>query len=180
MILQMALAKKYRIGLAKDQLVKVTLEAENATAEDLIGKNSELSMRLSRMILQLDAVKYSKFASHIVMLDRTNRRLKLEEDMAQFREIREMVDSSLEHLSDYKAMKADSFLNIILAIISVASTFELLFQDSEMPFLTYFNIQSGSLSAWLVVTVAAITIFALLVLLKNSLRKIGLFSDKKR
>lgn len=180
MILQMALAKKYRIGLAKDQLVKVTLEAENATAEDLIGKNSELSMRLSRMILQLDAVKYSKFASHIVMLDRTNRRLKLEEDMAQFREIREMVDSSLEHLSDYKAMKADSFLNIILAIISVASTFELLFQDSEMPFLTYFNIQSGSLSAWLVATVAAITIFALLVLLKNSLRKIGLFSDKKR
>lgn len=175
MILQMVLAKKYRIGLAKDQLIQVTLDAKDSSAEELIGKNAELSMRLSRMMLQLDVVKYSKFASHIVMFDRTTKRLKLEEDMAEFHEIRQMVDSSLENLSDYKAMKADAFLNIILAIISVASTFELLFQNSEMPFLSYFGLNSGGLSAWLVTIVAAVTIFALLILMKSGLKKLYQF-----
>ena len=109
------------------------------------------------------------------MFDRTTKRLKLEEDMAEFHEIRQMVDSSLENLSDYKAMKADAFLNIILAIISVASTFELLFQNSEMPFLSYFGLNSGGLSAWLVTIVAAVTIFALLILMKSGLKKLYQF-----
>lgn len=172
MILQMVLAKKYIIGMVKDQLIDVAISAENKSSDELIGQNAELGIRLSRLILQLDVVKYSKFASHIVMFDRTTRRLELEQDMDQMREIVQMVDDSLHNLSDYKSMKSDYLLNVILAIISCASTFELFFQNSEMPFLTYFDIGSDSISAWLVAVVAAITIFAILLVAKNFIKSI--------
>ena len=179
LILQMVLAKKYRIGLAKDQMVSVTLDADDDSSEELIGKNAKLSMRLSRMVLQLDVVKYSKFASHVVMFERTTERLGLDRDMTNFKETVEMVDNSLRNLSDYKAMKSDFFLNVVLAIVSVASTFELLFQDAGMPFLAYFGIPSKGLSAWLVAVVAAVTIYALLLVSFNAAKKVRVKFIKK-
>lgn len=173
MILQMVLAKKHVIGFAKDQMIDVALTARSHSAEELIGKNADLGMRLSRQVIQLDMVKYSKFSSHQVMFDRTSKRLRLEEDLNNLREIIDMVDSSLHNLSDYKAMKSDFLLNMILVVVSVASTFELLFQNSELPFLTYFNIDSSGLAAWLVAVVAAVTIFALLLVLKSALKKVS-------
>lgn len=172
MILQMVLAKKYVIGFAKDQMIDVALEARDKEAEELIAKNADLGMRLSRQIIQLDMVKYSKFASHKVMFDRTTRRMALDDELAKLKEVTDMVDNSLRNLSDYKAMKSDFLLNIILVIVSVASTFELLFQNAEMPFLAYFDIDSTGMAPWLVLIVASVTIFALLLVIKSSVRKI--------
>ena len=172
MILQMVLAKKYVIGFAKDQMIDVALEARDKEAEELIAKNADLGMRLSRQIIQLDMVKYSKFSSHKVMFDRTTRRMALDDELAKLKEVTDMVDNSLRNLSDYKAMKSDFLLNIILVIVSVASTFELLFQNAEMPFLDYFDIDSTGMAPWLVLIVASVTIFALLLVIKSSVRKI--------
>lgn len=172
LILQMVLAKKYVIGRANDVLIDATLSASSTSSLDLIGQNAKLSMRLSRMVLQLDVVKYSKFASHKVMFDRTTRRLNLDTDLDRLNEMMSMVDSSLHNLSDFKSMKSDFVLNFILAIISVASTFELFFQQSEMPFLTYFGIQSGHLAAVVVMVVACVTIFGMLLVVSKTVRSI--------
>ena len=166
------LAKKYVIGLASTTVVLSTLEAEKKSSQDLIGENASLSMRLTRMVTQLDVVQYSKFPSHKVMFDRTTKRLGLEEDYERLSAIMESVDNSLHNLSDYKSMKSEFFLNIILAIISVASTFELFFQEDEMPFLTYFGLESNRLAAIVVACVAAVTMFALLLVIFNSIRSI--------
>lgn len=174
LILQMVLAKKYVIGRANDVLIDATLSASSTSSLDLIGQNAKLSMRLSRMVLQLDVVKYSKFASHKVMFDRTTRRLNLDNDLDRLNEMMSMVDSSLHNLSDFKSMKSDFVLNFILAIISVASTFELFFQQSEMPFLTYFGIQSSHLAAVVVMVVACVTIFGILLVVSKTIRSIVL------
>lgn len=168
----MVLAKKYVIGRANDVLIDATLSASSTSSLDLIGQNAKLSMRLSRMVLQLDVVKYSKFASHKVMFDRTTRRLNLDNDLDRLNEMMSMVDSSLHNLSDFKSMKSDFVLNFILAIISVASTFELFFQQSEMPFLTYFGIQSSHLAAVVVMVVACVTIFGILLVVSKTIRSI--------
>ena len=172
LILQMILAKKYVIGLATDTVVLSTLDAEKKSSQDLIGANAALSMRLTRMVTQLDVVKYSKFPSHKVMFDRTTARLGLGEDYERLASLMENVDNSLHNLSDYKSMRSEFLLNIILAIISVASTFELFFQEDEMPFLTYFGVESNRLSAIVLAAVACVTIFALLLVLTNSIRSI--------
>ena len=172
LILQMILAKKYVIGLATDTVVLSTLNAEKKSSQDLIGANASLSMRLTRMVTQLDVVKYSKFPSHKVMFDRTTARLGLSEDYERLGALMESVDNSLHNLSDYKSMRSEFLLNIILAIISVASTFELFFQEDEMPFLTYFGFESNRLSAIVVAVIACITIFALLLVVSNAIRNI--------
>lgn len=172
LILQMILAKKYVIGLATDTVVLSSLELENKSSQEIIGQNAELTMRLSRMVTQLDVVKYSKFPSHKVMFDRTTERLHLNDDYERLNQLMDSTDNSLHNLSDYKSMKSDFFLNIILAIISVASTFELFFQNSEMPFLTYFGLESSRLAAVVVAVVAGVTIFALLLVITNSVRSV--------
>lgn len=172
LILQMVLAKKHVISTAKDKMIDVGLTAQEKSAEKLIGENADLGMRLSRMVLQLDVVKYSKFASHLVMFDRTTRRLRLEKDMDELQETIAMVNESLRNLSDYKSMKSDFLLNTILLIISCASMFELCFQRSELPFMTYFNLPSEGIAAWLVTVVAIMTVFAILLAVKTTVKKI--------
>jgi hypothetical protein len=85
-----------------------------------------------------------------------------------------MVDNSLRNLSDYKAMRSDFLLNFILVIVSVSSTFELLFQDLKMDFLDKVGIHSDltKIAAWLILIVASTTIFALLLVVKRSIKKV--------
>ena len=120
----------------------------------------------------LSQPKYSKYPSHKVMFDRTTERLGLNEDYERLTQLMESVDNSLHNMSDYKSMHSEFLLNIILAIISVASTFELFFQEDEMPFLTYFGFESNRLSAIVVAVIACITIFALLLVVSNAIRNI--------
>lgn len=172
MILEMVLAKKYVIEYASDQLIDATLGVDNVSSSDIIAHNAELSMRLSRMELQLDVVKYSKFMSHKVMFDRTTERLGLEKATERLNSMMDVVDNSLHNLSDYKAMKSDFTLNIILVLISIASVFELFFQNSRMPFLAHFGFETEPFAVTLVCVVAGLTIFGLLLVVANAVKSI--------
>lgn len=172
MILEMVIAKKFIIDCMKEELIAATLDSSRKSSSDLIAHNAELSMKLSRMVLQLDVVKYSKFTSHKVMFDRTTERLEIEKDMDQLVRLMDIVDNSLQNLSDYKSMKSDFVLNFILALISVASTFEILFQDIDMPFLEYVGLSSNTSAAILVWAVAAVTFFGILLVLVNAFKKV--------
>ena len=175
MILEMILAKKQVISLATDMVIGSTRDVENKPSQNLIGENSALSIRLTRMVTQLDVVKYSKYPSHKVMFDRTTARLGLEDDYERLNVLMEKVDGSLHNLSDYQSMRSEMFLNILLGIVSVVSTFELLFQEDEMPFLTHFGLPSSGLAAFVVAAVAAITIFALLLVVVKGIQSITEF-----
>lgn len=171
-ILEMVLAKKYIIDCANDQLIEATLEKGNLSSSELIARNAELSMRLSRMILQMNVVKYSKFMSHKVMFDRTTRRLGLEKDQEKLIQLMQMVDSGLHNLSDYKSVRSDFVLNFILAIISVVSTFEILFQDVSLPFMEYIGFTSSKAAAIIVWFVAALAFFGILMVVVNTARSV--------
>lgn len=181
MILQMVLARKCVIESVRDQMVEVASDVRNHAAERILGRNADLSVRLSRQIIQLDAIKYSKFTSHRVMFERTSRRLKLDEEFSSLREIIDMTDSSLHNLSDYKNMRSDSLLNIVLLIVSVASTSEVLFQDPSLPFMHYFGHgESSLLAAWLIRVVGIAMVFAFLLLVVNSVKKLWYLFIKKK
>lgn len=172
LILEMVLAKKHVLCFATDELVESTLNAENESATELIAHNAALGMRLSRMELQLDVVKYSKFTSHKVMFDRTNRRLEIGQDFERLNGMMDIVDNSLHNLSDYKSLRSDFILNFILALISVASTFELFFQSTEMPFLEYFGFEDNHFAAVFLWVVATVTFFGLLLVVVSVGKKI--------
>ena len=135
LILQIVLAKKHVVGLAKEKLVALSMTARGSKSLELIRQNAEMGMRLTRMVIQLDLLKYSKFASHKVMFDRTTRRLNLERDTTELKDIMEMADNGLRNLSDYKSVRSDYILTAVLAVLSIVSALGLMFQKLEMPFI---------------------------------------------
>jgi hypothetical protein len=164
LIVQMILAKKYIISLATDELIASTLNAGGKGGqESLIKENADLSLRLTRLVSQLDILKYARYPSHKVMYNRTSRRLGLDEDYERLNTLMENVDSSLHNIADYKNMRSDFFLSFVLAVISVASTCELLYQETKMDFLTKLVPKwedTGPVAAWLIAVVAGFTVFA--------------------
>ena len=135
LILQIVLAKKHVVGLAKEKLVALSMTARGSRSLELIRQNAEMGMRLTRMVIQLDLLKYSKFASHKVMFDRTTRRLNLEHDTTELKDMMEMADNGLRNLSDYKSVRSDYILTAVLAVLSIVSALGLMFQDLKMPFI---------------------------------------------
>ena len=135
LILQIVLAKKHVVGLAKEKLVALSMTARGSKSLELIRQNAEMGMRLTRMVIQLNLLKYSKFASHKVMFDRTTRRLNLERDTTELKDIMEMADNGLRNLSDYKSVRSDYILTAVLAVLSIVSALGLMFQSLQMPFI---------------------------------------------
>ena len=178
MILQMVLAKKHVIGLAKEQLVRVALTSRNMSSSELIRQNAEMGIRLSRMTIQLDLLKYSKFASHKVMFDRTTRRLKLDHDAKELKDIMEMIDGSLNNLANYKSVRTDYFLNIVLAVISVVSALGLLFQKVELPLLNKYEgilkINDEAVAHFVLLGIASVVVLSLAFIIYWTLHKIWL------
>lgn len=134
MILQFILAKKVVISRMKDRIIDITNKIADKSTDKLIFATAHFILDLTRQILQLDVVKYAKFASHRVMYDRTMERLKVDKDIDEIHDMSEMLNSNLQNISDYKTMKSDSVLNWILGLISVVSISELLYQDSKLEF----------------------------------------------
>lgn len=165
LILEMILAKKFMISYANEQLLDVTLSNDSVeNSQELIAKNSRLSITLTRLLLQLDVVKYSKFISHKIMFERTAKRLELDSDMERLRNMMENVDDSFENLSQYKSVKQNSTLNIVLGLISAVSLFEILFQPIELPFLDVSGFSFSQNAAFGVIWFAAILMMAALLL----------------
>lgn len=142
LILEMVLAKKYSIAAAKHYLLDLLLEDSKSTGKanphktrDLIEANVQRSMDISQQLLKLDAVNYSKFMSHKIMFDRTIKRLEIEKDEHALKEIMDKVNESFSILLDMREMKQAGWLNLFLAVLSIASLGEILFADSQMPFM---------------------------------------------
>ena len=181
MILQMVLAKKYILDYVADQLVFSTLEWEKRRPERMLEDNAYLSVRLMRLLAQLDVLKYAKFPSHKVMYDRTCERLKIAEAQERTNTLIENMDAGLNNLKDLQASKRESMMNVILGIVSVVSAFQLLFVEH-----TKFNFwetlwpaahETNLVGAIVILIVAA---FAIFVLFQIGITVIFLFFNKFR
>lgn len=160
LILEMILAKKYTLMYAEDILLDSVLEGEAySNPQAAITTNASLNLEITKLLMQLDAIKYSKFVSHKIMFERTMKRLSIEEESEKLENMMERIDNSLNNISEQRTMKQGTMLNIILGGISVASLFEIVFMDLHIPFLTKLGIRSDRISTGIV----GITIFIIFV-----------------
>ncbi len=164
LILEMVLAKKYTVARATEEVLACT-SGKFDDPNGLIGKNAYLSLKITALMLQLDAVKYSKFMSHKVMFDRTSRRLEVELENAKLERIMENVDKSLHNLSEYRSLTQRKRLNIVLAGISVASLFQILFMEVRLPYLSMTGMEDiiASVVIWAVTALICVGILYLIV-----------------
>lgn len=178
MILQFVLAKKMVISRMKDRMIGL-IDAErdkmHKSSHDRLVESSKFSLDMTRQILQLDVVKYAKFASHRVMYDRTMERFKVQNDIDEIHDMSEMLNSNLQNMSTHEGMKTDASLNLVLMLVSIVSICEILFQAPEsfnfwekLPFVT----DSPEIGAVLIAVIALIGMFSLIVFVCNLFKKI--------
>ncbi len=172
LILQFVLAKKHIVSMMKEKMIELALEFKRGdTEEDLSGKNSDFMLDVSRQLLQLDIVKYARFASHRVMYDRTMKRLNLEHDLQSVREISDMLNDNIQNISDHRAVKSDHLLNGVLLAMSIMAGCELLFQDSRFDFASELLHIDGPwntmVAAVLIAAIAVVIFFGFTLLIKK-------------
>lgn len=172
MILQFVLAKKVVVNRMKDRMMMLIDMTSRKSTDELLFRNANFSLDLTRQILQLDVVKYAKFASHRVMYDRIMDRLDVRHDIDEIRDMSHMLNSNLQNLSNYRSMEADSGLNTILIIVSIVSLCELLFQDPQFKFFDDFFKEGGpSVASILILIICVLVLLALGTLVVNRIKK---------
>lgn len=143
LILEMVLAKKYTISYAKDILLESVLcEDAFENPSHAIEDNAALGLKITQLLMKLDAVKYSKFVSHKIMFDRTRKRLSIDEDTEKLENTMERVDNSLQNIRETKSLKQGTLLNIVLGGVSVGALFQIIFMETRIPFLHSLGFQS--------------------------------------
>lgn len=177
MILQFVLAKKMVISRMKDRMIGLIDAKRNnkKSFQNRLFESSRFSLDMTRQILQLDVVKYAKFASHRVMYDRTMERLKVQNDIDEIHDMSEMLNSNLQNMSTHEGMKTDATLNLMLMLVSIVSICEILFQAPEslnfwekLPFVS----DSPEIGAVVIAIIALIGIFSFVVFVCYLFKKI--------
>lgn len=174
LILEMILAKKYTVMYANDRLLDSVLGEAYSNPERSIENNATLNLEITKLLMELDAVKYSKFVSHKIMFDRTMERLSIEAESQKLESMMERVDNSLTNISEARGVRQGTLLNIILGGISVASLFEIVFQDLSIPLFASIGVRSDRLSSGII----WITIFLIVTGLLTML--VFMFSERKK
>ena len=160
LILEMVLAKKYTISAAKDFLLKTTSFSQDSySIRQSIERNAAIELVITQLLLKLDAVNYSKFISHKIMFDRTLKRLDIETDENKLKEIMAKVENSLSTLSNMRSIKQAERFNIILGGITVASLFQVIMAEVEMPFFSKLGYHWADTVGMFIVGVCMVLVF---------------------
>ena len=183
LILQFVLAKKVVIGCMKDRMIylisKMMGNEADISTDELLFKNAKFSLDLTRQILQLDIVKYAKFASHRVMYDSTMSRLNVEKDIEDIKSMSEMLNDNLQNISNYRTMKAELGWNMVLILLSGLSLCDLLYKKPDFQFFGEFKTFISDIcwenippfGTWVVAVLALFVVYGMFVQIFRLFRK---------
>lgn len=160
LILQMVLAKKYALSVAKRYILKeCSFNGSVKITRAKMQRNTKLEMEVSNLLMNLDAIDYSKFISHKVMFDRTTKRLDIEKDTVELNNILKRTENALKNVSALQELKQSETLNVILFTVSVASLAQIIMSDPKIPLLEKLNI------AWLGIGIGKVIVSLTMLLM---------------
>jgi hypothetical protein len=136
-ILEIVLAKLHTINRAAGGLQPIRIENRlSGENEQQIKKNSLFALRVSQMIVDMNAVTFSRYVSHKVMYDETERRLGVEADLNTLTISLAQIDKAMQNLDGIEQARRARRLNVLLLAISIASLFQIIFQPLAIPLVT--------------------------------------------
>jgi hypothetical protein len=135
-ILEIVIAKVHTINSAHGKLqpvhVKGKLSGEN---EEQIRRNSIFALSVGHMIVDMNAVTFSRYLSHKVMYEQTEVRLDVAADLHTLTASLSQIDKAMHNLDSIDQARRARILNRVLLAISIASLFQLVFQPVSIPLL---------------------------------------------
>ena len=171
-LVEILLAKKHTINYVLNKYIYNSNCALASGSYDMVEQNSMLNIRLSKILLQLDAIRYLRYVSHKHMSALTEERLRIAKDREMLDSTFAQVGTSLNTVNDVAELKEANATKFILFFISVASLFGVLLEgDGTAP---VFSMISRDWGEGVAVSLVAITcagiIFGLYMLIKLTVR----------
>lgn len=134
-ILEMVLAKKQVVSNAlTSYLSKVASGSRRKNIRKQIEEHASQTLNISDNLLKLDTIRLSRFVSHKIMYERTEKRLGLVKDYQHLQEAMDRIVQSMDNITNSREIRQANLLSIVLGIISVASLFSILLTPAEIPF----------------------------------------------
>lgn len=129
-----ALAKMHtmRTAFFRLQLSDLVL-TKNLRAKDLIKANSLLSLEVSRMLIDLDAIDFSRYSSHKLMYRLIEDRLGIEKEFTSLVNALSQVEKAVTNIDSVDELKRSRMIRMLLAFITVASIFQVIFENTTIP-----------------------------------------------
>lgn len=155
-ILDMAVAKLHTIKATLSGLLS-TATVTTGTRSNDIKRNSQLALITNRVILNLDALMFSRFQAHKLMYRLTEQRLGVEKEMRVLRDAMAQFDSCLKTIDSMEEAKRGRMVKALLAYIAVASVFGVVFLNTEIPLIRDLVSRAAGRSSAMVVLSMVIT-----------------------
>ena len=171
-LVEILLAKKHTINYVLNKYIYNSSRALAAGSYDMVEQNSLLNIRLSKILLQLDAIRYLRYVSHKHMSNLTEERLGIAKDRKMLDSTFAQVGTSLNTVNDVAELKEANATKFILFFISVASLFGVLLEgDGTAPVFAMISRDFGEgIAVFLVGLTCFGIVFGLYMLIKLAVR----------
>jgi hypothetical protein len=162
-ILDIEIAKLHTINAAFYKLQSAAFETSgNVSRKELIKQNSLLALQVSRMIVDMDAVNFSRYASHKLMYKKTEERLDAKGETTLLQNALQQFDIALKNIDNMEELQRSRIVRILLAFITIASVFQVVFEDVRVPLIA--TLVDDQFATRVGVLVISVIIFGLFVL----------------
>jgi hypothetical protein len=160
LILEMSLTQRFLIDHSHNRLLGGALGDSSTSAPvRAIEAVSELNLETTRLLMELDAVRYSRFITHRVMTQKTRENLQIDEALASLESKMQSIDSAMRNIGDIKSLRNGTRLNTVLASIAIASLLQILFMETTVPVLESLHIESSGISVFLITITFFLIVF---------------------
>lgn len=128
-ILEMILARKYTINRVADELLQkahsglLQEEIKQTNILKRIEDNAITSIKAAKIFIELDVVRFSRFISHRIMIERTTKRLGVDRDIRHLTRMLEIIDKSFNNLNNVGNLRLSSKFNRTLLYLSIIAAF---------------------------------------------------------
>jgi BMFP domain-containing protein YqiC len=171
LILEMSITQRFLIDSSYNRLLGDTLDESSANAPvRAIEAIAQVNLDTTRLLMKLDAVRYSRFTSHRVMTQKTRESLHINEALTSLESKMQSIDTAMRSISDIKNLRNGNRLNTVLAAIAIASLLQILFMETTIPFLESLHIESSGISEFLIAVTFFLIVFSVATLAINFMR----------
>lgn len=133
-LLEFLLVKRFNLRkYSSDITFSMTSTSKKRNTKTVLEENSNLVLEVNKSMQLLNAFEASRFVSHKIMFQRTEIRLRINEEISRFKDIIDYSNQAISNLDNIREMKQAWNLNMLLGIIAVASMSQILFYELNIP-----------------------------------------------
>lgn len=139
-LMETVLANRQIINYVWDSYIRSAKRINNnfeASPQTTIKENARLGIKMSHMLMELDAARYLRYISHKYMIKQTYKNMNIDDQQKRLNDAISSLDRSLDNFNSMYEVEQTNSTNNILWYLSIASLFGVMMENNEVGFVSY-------------------------------------------